>query len=255
MPVKHWVPLGVPNAIMECMLKTVFFDMYGTIAGFEPSRFAVQSEACAHFGITLTAGGVLKGYKAADAYMAVENSIYPLERRNAASRDEFFSEYERMVIEGSGVEVSPMQALKIWRVVQAIPHTLAPFDDVVPVVEQLRARGLIVGLITNMDGTGSNIVQDLGLSDHIDLAVTSQEAGAAKPSPAIFHAALAKAKAGPDEAMHVGDQPSADIAGALAIGMSAVLLDRDCNYPGYTACPRIESLLSLPTLIDGFVED
>lgn len=236
------------------MLKTVFFDMYGTIAGFEPSRFKVQSEACAPYGITITPEGILKGYKSADAYMARETAILPLGRRDAAAREKFFGEYERLVIQGSGVDVSLDRALEIWRVVQAIPHTLAPFDDVVPAMEQLRARGLTVGLITNMDRNGSEIVDGLGLSDHIDLVVTSLEAGAAKPSPAIFRAALAKAGAEPDQAMHVGDQPSSDIAGALGAGMRAVLLDRDRNHPGYTACPRIEGLSELPTLVDGLME-
>lgn len=235
------------------MLKTVFFDMYGTIAGFEPSRLKVQSEACAPYGITITPEGILKGYKAADAYMARETAILPLGRRDAAARDRFFGEYERLVIQGSGVEVSTDRALEIWRVVQAIPHALASFDDVVPAMEQLRARGLTVGLITNMDRKGSEIVEGLGLSDHIDLAVTSLDAGAAKPSPTIFRAALAKAGAGPDEAMHVGDQPSSDIEGALGAGLRAVLLDRDRNHPGYTACPRIENLLVLPALLDGLI--
>ena len=235
---------------MAYMLKTVFFDMYGTIAGFEPSRFKVQSEACAPYGIVLTHEGILEGYKAADAYMSRENAILPLGRRAGGARDEFFGEYERLVIQGSGVEVSPDRALEIWRVVQAIPHTLAPFDDVVPAMEQLRERGLTVGLITNMDGKGSGIVDDLGLSDQIDLAVTSGEAGAAKPSAVIFLAALARAGSEPDEAIHVGDQPSSDIEGALGVGMGAILLDRDCNHLGYTACPRIESLVDLAALVD-----
>ncbi|MDP6064355.1 MAG: HAD family hydrolase [SAR202 cluster bacterium] len=235
---------------MAYMIKTVFFDMYGTIAGFEPSRFKVQSEACAPHGIVLTHEGILEGYKAADAYMSRENAILPLGRRAGGARDEFFGEYERLVIQGSGVEVSLDRALEIWRVVQAIPHTLAPFDDVVPAMEQLRERGLTVGLITNMDGKGSDIVDDLGLSDQIYLAVTSGEAGAAKPSAAIFLAALARAGTEPDEAIHVGDQPSSDIEGALGVGMGAILLDRDCNHPGYTACPRIESLVDLAALVD-----
>jgi putative hydrolase of the HAD superfamily len=236
------------------MLKTVFFDMYGTIAGFEPSRFKVQSEACAPFGITLTAEGILKGYKAADAFMARETAILPLGRRTPAARDEFFGEYERLVIQGSGVAVSLDRAIEIWHAVQAIPHTLAPFDDVIPAMQLLRKRGLTVGLITNMDRNGAEIVEGLGLSDHIDLVTTSLEAGAAKPSPAIFRAALAKAEAEAEEAMHVGDQPSSDIEGALGAGMRAVLLDRDRNHPRYTVCPRIETLSLLPALVDGLME-
>ena len=60
------------------MITTVFFDLYGTLAGFEPSRYEVQSQACAEFGIEVSPDGVIKGYAAADAHMARENSVAPL---------------------------------------------------------------------------------------------------------------------------------------------------------------------------------
>ena len=59
------------------MIRAVFFDMYGTLAGFSPSRFELQSQACADFGIRVTPEGVLKGYAAADAYMNEQNAVEP----------------------------------------------------------------------------------------------------------------------------------------------------------------------------------
>ena len=53
------------------------------------------------------------------------------------------------------------------------------------------------------------------------------------------------------EAIHVGDQLSSDVQGALAVGIRPVLLDRDLNHPGYRECPRIESLYELPGLLEG----
>ena len=47
-------------------IRGVFFDLYGTLAGFNPSRFEIQSKAAADFDITLTEAGVLRGYAAAD---------------------------------------------------------------------------------------------------------------------------------------------------------------------------------------------
>ena len=60
------------------MLKAVFFDLYGTLAGFCPSRYEIQSKACAQFGITVTPDGVLKGYAVADAFMAEKNACLPI---------------------------------------------------------------------------------------------------------------------------------------------------------------------------------
>ena len=232
------------------MLKAVFFDMYNTLAGFEPSRFAVQSEACSRFGIRVTPEGIVKGYAAADAYMSRENAVRHLRLRTPLEQDQFFSEYERLVLHGSGVEVSQERALEIWRRIRKVPYSLAPFADVVPALEAVRERGLVVGLITNMDGKGDDIARELGLQAHLDLTVTSLEAGATKPDPAIFRAALSRARAGPAEAMHVGDQLSSDIDGASRAGLMSVLLDRDGIHPEYTAHPRIESLAELPALVD-----
>ena len=231
------------------MIRAVFFDMYGTLAGFSPSRFELQSQACADFGIRVTPEGVLKGYAAADAYMNEQNAVEPLRLRDDAGRDRLFAEYERRVLQGSSVEVTAARALEVFRRLRQIPYGLAPFDDVVPALKALRSMRLTLGLISNIDRHGGELVASLGLSGHLDLTVTSIEVAAEKPHPRIFEAALAKAGVEPREAMHVGDQPGTDVDGALDVDMTAVLLDRDGNHEGFTRCPRIESLLAVPWLV------
>ena len=232
------------------MIKAVFFDMYGTLAGFSPSRYEIQSRAGAEFGIEVTPEGILKGYAAADAFMNEENAVRPLRLKDAAGRDRFFAEYQRRVLQGSGVEVTAERALEIFRRVQQMPYSMVPFDDVVPALEQLRARGLTVGLISNIDRDGSELAEDLGLTSYLDFTVTSAEAKAEKPHPKIFQVALGKADAQLEEAVHVGDQPSSDVDGALSAGIGAVLLDRDGNHPGFDRCPRVESMAELIALLD-----
>jgi HAD superfamily hydrolase (TIGR01509 family) len=51
--------------------------------------------------------------------------------------------------------------------------------------------------------------------------------GAKKPDPKAFLAVLAKMQADPEETVMVGDSLENDILPALAIGMKAVLIDRD----------------------------
>ena len=233
------------------MLRAVFFDLYGTIAGFEPGRFEVQSQACADFGITLTPEGVLRGYADADAYLGRENAAHHIGRRTPVQRTAVFEEYEWRVIRGSGVKVSLETAGKIWRRIQQIPHGLAPFPDAAPTLRALRDRSLLTGLISNMDTGGDELVAKLGLAGLFDLTVTSADVGATKPDPAIFRAALSRAGVEAHEAVHVGDQLSSDVQGALAVGIRAVLVDRDGNHPGYRECPRIESLSELPGILNG----
>jgi putative hydrolase of the HAD superfamily len=235
------------------MIKAVFFDLYGTLAGFQPSRYEIQSAACADFGIALTPEGVLRGYALADAYMNEQNaSSNPLRRRDREGQREFFSEYERLVLRGCGVEVTKEQAWEIWRRIRQVPYNLARFDDVLPTLDQLRARGLTLGLISNMNRDGSELAESLGLSGHLDFTVTSAEVGWEKPHPQIFLAALSKAGAAPQEAVHVGDQLTSDIQGARGVGISPVLLDRDGNHKDIQGCPRIESLTELPKLLASY---
>ena len=234
------------------MVKAVFFDMYGTLAGFSPSRYELQSQACADFGIEVTPEGTTRGYAAADAYMNEQNAVHPIRLRDDDGEARFFAEYERLVLRGSGLEVTAEQALKVFRRLRQIPHSLVPFDDVVPTLVQLRSRGLTLGLISNIDKGGSELAEGLGLTGHLDLTVTSSEVGADKPDPAIFQAALARADADAEEAVHVGDQPTSDVEGALAAGISPILLDRDGNHGGYDRCPRIETLRELPPLLASY---
>ena len=234
------------------MIKAVFFDMYGTLAGFEPSRFDVQTTACADFGITLTPKGILKGYAFADEFMVKEAAIKPLGHRTQTERESFFAKYERLVLRGSGIEISLKTASQVWDRLRQIPYKLTPFEDVEPVLTHIKSRGLITGMISNIDQDGENVIDELGISHLIDLAVTSIEAGAAKPDPAIFLTALSKAGVTGEEAVHVGDQPSSDIEGAIRSGINAILIDRDGNHPEYSACPRIETLLEVPNILKIF---
>ena len=227
------------------MIKAVFFDLYGTLAGFNPSRFEIQSAACGEHGLQVTPEGILRGYALADAYMAEQSAIKPLRERGRDDRNGFFAEYERLVLRGDGLEIGPEKALEIWLRIRLMAYELRRFDDVGPALTALRSRGLTLGMISNMNRRGDELMEELGLSEYLDFAVTSLEVGAEKPHPPIFLAALDKAGAEPEDAVHVGDQLTSDIEGARAAGIWPVLLDRDGNHKGIEGCPRIEGLSEL----------
>lgn len=234
------------------MITAVFFDLYNTLAGFRPSRYEIQSEALADFGITVTQEGILRGYNLADGFMSHQNATKPVRSLTREENRVFFAEYERRVLRGAGVEVSQDQAWQIWRRIRKIDYGLALFDDTIPALNKCREMGLTVGLISNMNQSGDELARSMGLLPHLDFSITSQEVGVEKPSPLIFERALQRAGAQPEGAVHVGDQMTSDVAGALNAGINAVLLDRDGNHRGYTAQPRIEGLEELPALLEGY---
>ena len=83
------------------------------------------------------------------------------------------------------------------------------------------------------------------MKPYLDFIVTSTEAGADKPNPAIFRLALERAGVNSTEAVHVGDQYHLDIIGARGVGINTILLDRFDFYPDVNDCPRIHSLTEL----------
>ena len=85
-------------------------------------------------------------------------------------------------------------------------------------VRRLQLRGLALCVVSNWDVGLEAQLAGLGL--HLP-AVTSAEAGAPKPDPAIFRLALDRIGAEPERALHVGDSPE-DEAGARAAGMRFV---------------------------------
>jgi HAD superfamily hydrolase (TIGR01509 family) len=103
----------------------------------------------------------------------------------------------------------------------------AAFDDAAPVLAAVRARGLCAVCVSNWDYALAEVLERCGLGDAFDAVITSAGVGVRKPDPRIFEAALEAAGCAAEEALHVGDTPAEDIAGARAAGIRALLLDRD----------------------------
>jgi len=81
---------------------------------------------------------------------------------------------------------------------------------------KLRRHGLAAAVVSNWDYGLARHLQALGLGDVT--VVTSAEAGAPKPDPAVFTCALELLCVRPERALNVGDSDS-DEQGALAAGM------------------------------------
>ena len=234
------------------MKKAVFFDLYGTLAGFNPSRFQIQSEACQQFDLGLTESGILKGYAAADQLMAEQNKINPLRLMSDTEKLEFFSKYEQKILLGCEIEIDVITAAKIWRTIGKIPYDMKIYDDVVPCLDMLKSYGLTVGLISNMNLSGLDLIKKFQLSTLVDFAVTSAEVGLEKPHKGIFEEALRRAEVDSRQAAHVGDQIESDVRGAENAGVQPILLDRDGNHSGYKGCPKIETMEALEDVLSSF---
>jgi HAD superfamily hydrolase (TIGR01549 family) len=119
------------------------------------------------------------------------------------------------------------------------------YEDALPALEALRGHGLRIGLVSNGQRDLDAFARHHGLD--VDVCVGSASHGRVKPHRSIFEAALAALDATPDTAAMVGDSYADDIEGARALGMRAILLDRDSLHVG--ELDRIDTLLALPAAL------
>ena len=119
------------------------------------------------------------------------------------------------------------------------------YEDALPVLEVLRRHGIRIGLISNGQRDLDEFTAHHGL--HVDAVVGSKAHGRVKPHASIFVAALRALAAAPSEAAMVGDSYEDDIEGARALGIRAILLDRDGLRP--EAPDRVDTLLALPAAL------
>jgi putative hydrolase of the HAD superfamily len=119
------------------------------------------------------------------------------------------------------------------------------YDDALPTLELLRGAGLKLGLLSNTARHLPSFAEHHGL--HADALLTSHAHGKEKPHASIFERILDLLGVTAGEAAMVGDTLEDDIHGAEAIGMRAVLVDRDRRYPD--APGRLEGLAGLPAAL------
>jgi HAD superfamily hydrolase (TIGR01662 family) len=152
---------------------------------------------------------------------------------------------ERIVI---GMGGDPATARQIAREVERAWENSDNFDiyeDVEPVLDELRAHGLKIGLVSNGARDLREFVRHHGLD--ADVTVASRYHGKVKPDPTIFRKALDRLEVEPAEAAMVGDHFEDDIEGARALGMHAVLIDREDRYP--EIAERLTDLYGLPAAL------
>lgn len=229
------------------MIRAVFFDWYNTLAQYEPPREQLQSQALQEFGINASPRELERGLLIADRNYFEESARSPIRERSTEEQAVFYIQYQKTVLTEAGVNVPEELLLKMMDRLQQMYRglTFALFDDVLSTLKELKEQNFTLGLLTNLPSGVDTICENLGVKPYLDFIVTSGEAGADKPNPAIFRLALERADVSAQEAIHVGDQYHLDIIGARGVGISAILLDRFDFYPEVNDCPRIHSLTEL----------
>jgi len=231
------------------MIKAVFFDFYNTLATHDPPREQTYVKVCTELGVKVEAKALFKSLPAADIYWRDENIRKHLDQRTPEEKLKFYTEYAHRILSGAGANVSRDVALQVLAKLQKYKWTYKAYDDSLPTLKDLKKRGLVLGLISNVVQDMDSIYSELGLNRYLNFKITSAVVGYDKPRPEIFQAAINKARVKPQEAIHVGDQYDLDIAGAQSVGIKGLLIDRNNHFTEIRDCLRIQSLTQISEFI------
>ena len=226
------------------MVRAVLFDVDFTLArpGPElgPEGYVRAGE---RHGLRLEPGR----YEAARDAAFVELRHHP----ELEHDDEIWFRFTERIVRGMGGDVDSTYAcaVEITRAWER-HENFELYDDVPDTLAALRSAGLRIGLVSN----SSRDVREFAGHHQLDVdaGISSFHHGRIKPHASIFRAVLDLLEVVPADALMVGDTIADDIEGALALGMRAILLDREGTHPDFE--PRIESLAELqPLLLAGGV--
>jgi putative hydrolase of the HAD superfamily len=101
------------------------------------------------------------------------------------------------------------------------------YEEVEEVLAALSARVPLAVLTNGPSITQHDKLAVLGLDGHVSFFIASGDAGCEKPDRRIFDTALAKLGVAASRTWCVGDNPQADVAGAIGAGIRAAWLNRD----------------------------
>jgi putative hydrolase of the HAD superfamily len=229
----------------------VLFDAGDTLVSPRESFGAVYARVLTTLGVTLQASDLERGLRACwadtnaamlpgvDRY-AMEGGGEPaywlrfvegtLARTPGAPHDRAFAE----------------SALGPLREAFRDPRSWMVFPDVVPVLAELRETGARLAIVSNWDSSLPALLSRLGLASWFDTIVVSHLEGLEKPRPELFLRAIERLEGSPGDALHVGDVPELDEAGAKAAGIASVIVDRRGRLPAERKA--LADLSTLPAL-------
>ncbi|MDR1083148.1 MAG: HAD family hydrolase [Coriobacteriales bacterium] len=230
-------------------VKTVFFDVGNTLLTPAVPESRVLVEVAAGLGVSvdeaLVEQNMPRMYQRYEELYEADNSLWADEDRAVGI---WLTMYEYLCgligVPEYGAQIALLGYEKYLD-----PGHWALFDDVLPLLSTLKARGLSLGVISNWDSSLKDIIDGKNIGSYFDVVISSAQVGLHKPQPEIFRLALEQAGATASEAMHVGDHVQADVGGAAAVGIKPVLIDRDDKHEDGEGYLRVRDLRDVTTYL------
>jgi putative hydrolase of the HAD superfamily len=236
----------------------VLFDLYGTLIDIETDESPDEIYRCLSLylmyqDVYVGADDVRKRYwNIADALLKESRETYPEIDVEAIWNS---------LLAGEGMKSGPTRR-RLARALAQLFRALSRkrfglYEDVPEVLERLRGFGRLALVSDAQVCYALPEIRALGLDGYFDAVVLSGLHGFRKPDSRLFEEALKALKLGPQNVVHVGNDPYRDILGAGRLGIKTVLVleNNEARHdaekaPDYVAGSLIDVLEGIELLFD-----
>ncbi len=204
--------------------KVVFFDVGDTLVRVDPSWSAIYLRACREFGLEVGGAELEEAVSRATAG-GFWDSSGPFEATMEASYQRIKA-FDARVMTSLGHGDLPDRFYRRLGELFLDVGAWHVFPDVRGVLDVLGEAGIRCVVVSNWVWGLPELLHDLDLAHHFEHVVVSSRVGFDKPHAGIFRHALDLAGVSGRDAVHVGDNPATDVAGARAVGIRPILVRR-----------------------------
>lgn len=226
---------------MPAVVRAVIFDFYGTLVTEREGEIESDLAILQRYGYD---PGALERLRWIDPVTTLDHAEFS-ENRGAYvawQRQQWLEHLRR-----AGVAEEHLELLVDQAAARSGARELDVFPDAVATLTALRDAAILTAVCSNWGWDLAEAISACGLTDLIDVQVTSAQAGYRKPHPRIFELAIERLQVPAADVMFVGDNWSADVEGAKQAGMRALHVVR----PGIAATGTVPPVPDGVLRIDG----
>ena len=233
---------------MVVLIKAVLFDLGSTLVKTWTPEITYRS-LLSSFGIDRSTEAIKEALEMVEKEFAESNfgSEY-----GKVSYTQYWDRWDAKVLKHLGIPQGQIPVNEVlakwWKYADCVAY-----PDAKDCLDRLRQMGVRVGLVSNAyEEDIYPILSKAGLEKRFfDVVVGVNTIKKAKPQPDIFRYALAKLDVTPKETIFIGDHIDNDYRGARAVGIRALLIERESRSKDDTSnLERVKNLQEILRLIE-----
>lgn len=227
--------------------RDLFFDLDHTLWDFETNSLETLTEIFEKY--SLGASGIPSPDDFIEVYHRHNYRLWADYRRGKIVKEVLRVQRFELCLQEFGIHNQTLSEAIANDYVSISPTKTNLFPHTLEVLEYLTANYRMHIITNGFEEVQFTKLKVSGLMAYFTEVITSEDAGATKPNPAIFDYALKRSGAKAETSIMIGDDADTDIKGARLAGMDQVLFDVADNQQDSLATYRITSLDQLTSIL------